>query len=432
MDFSLRISPNNEVVIGVQSIAKKQKKSDDTLATLRKDRFAKNYNIAALEIVQGLSGGAVLNHWEGSPNKVVTSREVVLLREERKRSLDIIREVQAKANGDKKEKNDRHFFFGRPGHGVLSDRPTVFTRLARHRILAGGACIERASDDPSLSTFVTLTIPGDTPRARVNVAMWASHITNCVLQAIRDSRRKLERKPEYFYCWEFQKRGMLHLHCVVFHPESGVSYSVAQAATERWYRCLKKLSARGIDLFSRRGGRECWLPQFWQFDVSPVRKSVANYISKYVSKSAPIKEHPGCPKGEPLPAPPRWWGMSRNLLREIESQSSELSIDGLTETDCCAIAEKVCSELERKGVLILKSQYSFDINHGSFHAGHGFRFIYYLDGNAFLLLRNLLASVVAAACSTITYGYGVRGSNWLWKQFSNKPIVAPPFSLFAA
>ena len=426
MDLVLSVTPNNLISVGVQSLLKCKKHKGDNNDMRNKTRLATHYGNAQLEIVQGYSGGVILNHYGLASVKVLHRGEVEQWQDSQRRSLDIISEVQSTKNGIKKGKDDEKFFgFGKPGYGSLSSRVSKFTRLARQRLLSGGTIISRETDVPAHSTFITLTVPGNTAGVAATVARWSSYIANRTLQGVRNARRR-GVDSKYFYSWELQKRGVLHMHLVIFSNRDGESYAVAENVVARWYDALKSLAANGHDLFSRRGGRECWLPEYWQADIQSVQKSVAAYISKYVSKSSSQASDAtgGGSNGKNAFAPPRWWGMSRNLLGEIKRHSSRVVIEGLTESQASAIVERICKKLLSSNSVVQMHSYGFEVKHGERIIGSGHRFLHYLEEKAFDLYRSVLGIILCADISDCP-GIHITGNNWLYKQVSGLPVICP-------
>lgn len=429
MDLVLSVSPNNLITVGIQSLLKCKKQKGDNTEAKTKTRLANHYGNSQLLISQGYTGGIVENHYGLKSVKVLHKGEVEQYQEAKSRSLDIIREVQSTKNGIKKGKDDEKFFgIGKPGFGRLSSRSTKFTKLARNRFLSAGSIISRKTATPSHSTFVTLTVPGNASGVAAIIARWSSYIANRTLQGIRNAKRS-GINCEYFYSWELQKRGMLHLHLVIFSPTDGESYSVAQNVASRWFDALKSLAEYGHDVFAKRNNRECWLPQYWQADIKPVQKSVAAYISKYVSKSTSKASNTVGSSSNVNNAfqPPRWWGMSRNLLGEIKRLSARVVIEGLTEDDCSRIAARICEKLMSSSGLVQSQNYSFEVDYGRSHIGNGFRWLFYLSEGKYDYYRRVLGNILCCDISDLS-GSFVTGNNWLYQQAKGLPVACPEFS----
>lgn len=411
MKVALSVSPNNQFKLTISSLEARQKRKSDSLAAVRSSRMAVHHGNALMEIVQGRSGGIAINAPGESKYSVLSNRGLAIAKEVQTRSLDIIREFQ-RAYLASKKKNQNDSCRLRAGWG-FSGRRSQFTRLARHRILCGGAVLARESDTPASSTFCTFTLPGNTTDAINNLSRWASYVCNRLLQYIRREDRRHSEPFKWFYSWEHQKRGALHLHLCLYHPKAGTSYAMGLRLKEAWFSILMDIDKiTGVCSFTRRGGKECVLPGFWRVDIQPVRKSIAAYVSKYVSKGAATS-----PSGQlRFTPPPRWWGMARGLLRQVKAQCSTVTFDALTEDEASALYVDFGRLIELHKV-VQTYQYSFDISHGDYHVGSGIVSNYYLSEDDFLSLSALLHKYISALPS-VSLGCVVGGSGYLYKQFS--------------
>lgn len=419
MEIVVTASPNNEISIGLQSMGVRTRRAGDNSQDNTKTRLAVHYGNAQVIAYRLGKFGCIENSCDSKGIKLVSRSEVLRAQEAKSRSLDIIHEVQSKKLEDKnRAKLQRKT---RVGFGFLG-RVTKFTRLARHRILCAGNIIRRASATPAESTFVTLTVPGDTACVAGYIARWASYLVNGVLQVIRNSDKREGTTPtRWFYVWENQKRGVLHLHLVVHHPTPGRSYRLGTDVARSWWGKLKTINQFcEYALFTRRSGKECVLPEYWQSDVQPVRKCVASYVSKYVSKES----FDATSKGNESKgfAPPRWWGMGREIVRAIDSQSSKVSIGSITESVATAVYLEVRQLLLTLGAPVVVHSYSFDISHGDYHVGSGFRDKFYLPPNVYDQLAPLLGVHIRAALNRAfelerhKTSPCFSGKNWLYKD----------------
>jgi hypothetical protein len=432
MEIRVASAPNNEISIGLQSMGVKSHKAADNSQDNTRHRLAVHYGNAQVIAYQTGRFGCIENHCESKGIKLVSRRELVKVQEAKSLSLDIIHEVQSqklleKENAKRKSKT-------RSGFGFLG-RVTKFTRLARHRILCAGNIVRRASASPSESTFVTLTVPGNTANVAEYIARWASYLINSLLQTIRNSDRRERTTPtNWFYVWENQKRGVLHLHLVIHHPTPGRSHRLALDVASAWWQKLKTINPScNYELFTRRGGKECVLPECWQSDVQPVRKCVASYVSKYVSKTS----KPASPKGNQSKSfsPPRWWGMARNLVQSIDKLSSTVTIGQLTEDIATKLYLEVRSLLENHPGFVVVHSYSFDLNNGDYHVGSGFRDKFYLKPEYYDDLSRLLGVFLRDTLNRLMglegsqYPPSFTGKNWLYKDafgvttISNRAIM---------
>lgn len=210
-------------------------------------------------------------------------------------ALDIINEFQT-------SKCDRK----KGGWGCLS-KPTKFTKNARHKLLEAGAVVDAKC---GLNAWeVTCTIAGSGRKIFAIVAAHTGWIMNELTQILRRS------KCEYwFYVWEYQKRGALHLHLLIA-DNTRCLLDLAKRVESRWWELQKLLSVRTeVDLF-QKNHQITWKdkPDKWQSHVAPIKKSVAAYFSKYAGKGSGITSKF---KGfETAFTPSRWWGSSKAVKK---------------------------------------------------------------------------------------------------------------------
>lgn len=222
------------------------------------------------------------------------------------RALDIINEFQTNVKTTKKG-----------GWGHLS-KPTSFTKNARHRLLEAGAIVDKTC---GLNAWeVTCTLPGGTTDAIRTLAENTGWMMNELTQIIRRAKCKY-----WFYVWEFQRRGALHLHLLVADPERNLEY-LARKIEARWWLALEFLSEKNQrDLFARRhGGSWRDVPSKWQSHIAPIKKSVAAYFSKYAGKG--LKPSLKISSQKFLFLPSRWWGCSTEIKAQIKDSRQKWSI----------------------------------------------------------------------------------------------------------
>lgn len=233
-----------------------------------------------------------------------------------------------------------------------------FTKRGRHRLLEVGAAIDKAGLTVGAEA-VTLTIPGSTPEALEAVALWSGWLVNRLNQSLRDSRAVAGGSQErgYFYVWELQKRGALHLHyCLVGYP-----IRHGYQLLEKWFQLLQELGTKtGLDLFRRQNGGT-WRdsPEYWQRYCQPVRQGVAKYFAKYCSKTARAAlsvqggDNGGIVASQVTPG--RWYGISKSLREAAKSRRIEFEVTVTSEREAmivrnrilnCIKAEEVVSQID--------------------------------------------------------------------------------------
>lgn len=259
---------------------------------------------------------------------------------------------------------------------------TRFTRNARHRLLEGGQICEERRNEGSTGIFVTFTLPGSTRDAYDVLARTSGYVANCVCQCIRDGKRA----EAYFWVYERQKRGALHLHLFI-SLKPGESWDCYRDALRKcWYSSLERISqSSGVDMFRHADGLYCTASVHWRYDYQEVHKSVAGYLSKYVSKEAERGFSEVPTQGDAGFYPRRWWYMSRSLSQEIDKRRKSICVEGLSDEELIsgiACLEEMATLLDP----VLKHEYVADIGRsecrdGSF--GRSYRRLFWFTSTDF-------------------------------------------------
>ena len=204
------------------------------------------------------------------------------------------------------------------GFGRLPDKPPAFGLNAKRNLIRRGAAMEGTAP-PEECLFLTGTLPGSTEDSFRSIAEWSSYIVHRLKSWIGNyAAQKLD-----FYCWEYQKRGALHLHYCVWIPDSASRDHIHRGFHGWWVGILHAIGEKsGCDMF-RKNSTKTHLG-----DTSKVRavaeicrKSPARYLAKYLSKSAaPVR---GSARAF---APARWWGTSRPLKSLCDSLTKTIEI----------------------------------------------------------------------------------------------------------
>ena len=199
-----------------------------------------------------------------------------------------------------------------PGWG-LTPRLTRFTLRGRRTILRAGGAMDSL---PGRRAAITLTLPGSGYPAMQALADYSGYVANRLKTWIYDQFPE-GCKPLWFFVWELQKRGALHIHLCVSCPDDRVFYRIKRGIKDQWISILEAvqlrsstpmfLSPKGFDWRKRK--------KKIQVDFQGVRKGVAAYFSKYATKgSQAVQGHI-----EDGLRPSRWWGCSRSLLQLLRS-----------------------------------------------------------------------------------------------------------------
>lgn len=189
---------------------------------------------------------------------------------------------------------------------------TKFGRAAREKLRRVGVAAEFLDPNPSNYWFLTVTYPTESLSGQSAISLNSGWI---VKQLKNYLRRYESGDSTYFYAWERQGRGTLHLHFCAYLP-SAASMGFSDSVFARWCQShVHALSDRcGVNLWVGRGGND-WSSTPWilRSDAQKVRASVSRYLSKYVGKDAGRRSE--APSG--FPAPRRWWGASQNLHEKV-------------------------------------------------------------------------------------------------------------------
>lgn len=206
-----------------------------------------------------------------------------------------------------------------PGGYGREGRSSIFSRHARRVLIEAGAALdESAPRDECL--FITLTHPGSTNESFKALAEWSGYIVHRFKSWIA---KKVPSKLD-FYTWEWQKRGALHLHYCVHCPSLEAFKEIQASVKKEWIRLIDSVCERsGVDLWGRgSGGSWSGYKSVVRVEAARVKKSVASYLAKYLSKASKI----GVDGEGRRFFPSRWYGVSRGLRDKIRDLSVSLIV----------------------------------------------------------------------------------------------------------
>jgi len=326
---------NREYRLTHQDILVRKKSGGDKYAEKRAEKYAKAVSdtyVLQQELQQGVSASISDGRVSCREFGEVDARLGL-------RALDIINEFHLVQKVVQK---------GGWGH---QSKPTKFTKNARHRLLEAGAVVDQVC---GLNAYeVTCTLPGSTSDSLRLLAENTGWIMNEITRVIRKEKCKY-----WFYVWEFQKRGALHLHLLVASPEGSME-SLAVKLQSRWWELLKSLSVRtGVDAFGRKtGGSWRKSPFRWQSHIAPIQKSVAAYFSKYAGKGSSDV----CKGKSPSQVfyPSRWWGCSTEIKAQIKACRQKYVLNLSTSTSL-KVHEYLHTMLEDRG-RVRRYDYHFEL-----------------------------------------------------------------------
>lgn len=208
----------------------------------------------------------------------------------------------------------------------MPHRRTKFGLSAKRTILRMGGAYDTVDSTPENYIFLTGTIPGGTHDAFMAVAIQSSYITHSIAKWLK----RTCPSPYWFYVWELQKRGALHIHYCIHAPDTHVADKILSGWRTKWESVLEAVGAKtGADMWLRKDGtyhKEGH--DVLQAYAQRVRKSVAAYLSGYCGGT---KDKHSTDSSSPY-YPGRWWGCSREstkllrgLTKEVVSEYSDFS-----------------------------------------------------------------------------------------------------------
>lgn len=207
----------------------------------------------------------------------------------------------------------------KPGHGGESN-VSGFTLYGRRQLLRAGGALDESVDSPEDCLFLTGTLPGSTYEAKRAIANWSAYAVNLVQSWI--SKRVPQKLT--LYVWEFQKRGALHLHYAVACPDKKAAEYICTNWRAQWQRVIDSIGLKaGVDMWRKNANfTHAHDKSVLQADAQRCRKSIANYLAKYVSKSQQQYKDNHWAKCKPS----RYWGVSRPLNAILKSMSTKMEI----------------------------------------------------------------------------------------------------------
>lgn len=199
--------------------------------------------------------------------------------------------------------------------------PKNFTRHSGQKVRESGAAVSIAcGKEMRFAHEVTLTLPANTTSAFTALAAYSGYAINRLFQPIR---RKYGEMCLWFFVWEYQKRGALHLHICVYHPDEMEGLMICSQLIEQWHKILVDISELSQTcLFTAKQGDRCTIRTSHQHHTSPIKKDVGAYFSKYAGKTESkdswhVRKYPVS----------RFWGSSRSVKKIVKENSIQLDFD---------------------------------------------------------------------------------------------------------
>lgn len=254
--------------------------------------------------------------------------------------LDIIKKFQRKQSPPKSKLNT----------------PKSFTRASGQKLRECGAAMDIAcNSDTRFCHEVTLTLPANTTEAFRALASQSGYVINRLFQPIR---RDYGNMCLWFFVWEYQKRGALHLHIAIYHPDEAEGLWISAKLIEQWHKILCDLSVRcDTDMFLSKSKNVCTIRSNHQHHCAPIQKAVGAYFSKYAGKSE-SKNDWYC-KAYPVS---RFWGSNAPIKSIITANSIQIEFDYHgKEIEANEKFESIIQNIIERLNIVSASQYDFDI-----------------------------------------------------------------------
>jgi len=209
----------------------------------------------------------------------------------------------------------------RPGYGGQSN-VSGFTLYGRRQLLRAGGALDKSVDSPEDVIFLTGTLPGSTYAAKKAIANWSAY----AVQLVQWWLGKRSSSKLAIYCWEFQKRGALHLHYAIACPDKTAAEYIVSNWKAQWTRVIDAIGKKsGVDMWRKNANyTHAGDKSVLQADAQYCKKSIANYLAKYVSKSQQQYESNHWKECKPS----RYWGVSRplNAILKQMTTTQEVSL----------------------------------------------------------------------------------------------------------
>lgn len=206
------------------------------------------------------------------------------------------------------------------GWGELP-KPREFSKKIQKSILRRVASLQAKYGRENMR-FLTMTLPGSTEDSMKIISKYSAYIVNrinrfCSNIIGKDAQNRVQ-------VWELQKRGALHNHLVIASLDKKGLELIDSSFKNFCYQLFSELSKMtNTDMFARASGGT-WKdnPDVLKCDSQVIRKDVASYLSKYISKTnSKINENPDN-KIEYYPS--RWATWGRGATKALQERTWRL------------------------------------------------------------------------------------------------------------
>ena len=264
-----------------------------------------------------------------------------------------------------------------------------FGNVQAQKIHECGAAMEMNMIDPSFCHVTTLTLPANTQEAFECIAAYSGYAVNRLFQPVR---RDYADCNSWFFVWEYQKRGALHLHIAHYHHCKIIGSLIGEKLLETWHDILCDISENsGVCLFTAKENDRCTIRQNHQHLTQPMRKSVAGYFSKYAAKASQNEDNNYIKKFSQMYPPSRFWGSSSQIKAIVKSHHFHNCRDYTENKDFMYFLFVRIHKMINECEIVLQKSYSFkkDLTQ-NLCVAEGFRNVYYLSPSDY---QNILKAI---------------------------------------
>lgn len=299
------------------------------------------------------------------------------------------------------------------GYGSVG-RQSAFSNYARQQILRCGGALEHLYQ-PEQCLFLTMTLPGSTEAAKLAIAEWSAYLVDTFKSWLS---KRVQSRHE-MYVWEWQRRGALHLHYVIGCPDKAVGEEIRQSLRGQWIRLLDNVCEKsGVDVYAKNAGfSHKHNKGVVRVDAQWCEKSVAAYLSKYVSKESRKNRNRVNKKYYPS----RWYGCSRPLLKLKQNLTKTVVTHNMRAREWHQSHEEILSVLQST------SLYCYNYRH---NVGLGKSIVAYVENTVKDSIwtqimmtipssQDLYSKSEETMMRILNRGMYLLNHNWLWrKQFT--------------
>jgi hypothetical protein len=348
--FKISLRANNQVTLTRQRLAGKKERRYEKPSQSKLSQDEINSLILRDATNTGLD--TVKKFYDSKRRTVVKSMANAGL-VSRSLLLDITNKFQHGTNAAIQSRADTKAGYGNP------PRIKSFSAKAGQKVRECGAAIDYlCNGEPSRCRVITLTLPATGDEAYKALSNWSGYATNRLLQLIR---RTKDDSYHWFYVWEHQKRGALHMHLCLYNEQCSESEKLGDAIVSKWRDILRDIGTRcGIDLLFSKGFNRRVESHEMQSNNQQMRKGCGAYFSKYAAKTSNTRDKSGTQtvntRNACLYPASSYWGRSQNLARLCKSLSFGWKFEGVDGTDSETLLHEALEILSQKDIVL---QYDF-------------------------------------------------------------------------